>query len=202
MPSSIDLVYTEIPSIELNLSFAQFCVVLSYWTIYFFNSHFRSSCLTSLKWFLPIAVFLPSGFELMKPEQRGVFESLKLILIYLRVASWYCIITFKFSTYVWLLTLSFVPFIQTLRFCDPHRYNPKVLMKYWSKVVRNPVRSFEEIQLTMFEKYSKHRSDPDSWWRTESRSREAIAYSSRLSVWIWFFILKLHILVVFISYIV
>ena len=151
MPSSIDLVDTQIPLIELNLSFAQFCVVLSYWTIYFFNSHFRSSCLTSLKWFLPIAVFLPSGFELMKPEQWEVFESLKLILIYLRVASWYCIITFNFSTYVWLLTLSFVPFIQTLRFCDPHRYNPKVLMKYWGKVVRNPVRSFDEIQLTMWE---------------------------------------------------
>ena len=39
--------------------------------------------------------------------------------------------------------------------------NLKVFRKYQCQVVWSIVRSFEEIQLTMFEKYSKRRSDPD-----------------------------------------
>ena len=35
------------------------------------------------------------------------------------------------------------------------------IRKYQSVVVRNTVRSFRQIHLTMFEKYSKRRSDPD-----------------------------------------
>ena len=35
--------------------------------------------------------------------------------------------------------------------------------KYQNHVVRNTVRSFGQIQLTIFEKYSKRRSDPDLW---------------------------------------
>ena len=33
--------------------------------------------------------------------------------------------------------------------------------KYRSQVVKSTVRNFEEIQLTMVEKYSKRKKDPD-----------------------------------------
>ena len=61
----------------------------------------------------------------------------------------------------------------------PHLHQKiKKIRKYRSKVVRNTVRSFQEIQLTMFEKYSKRRIDPDFLWRGQRRRRSAgFAYS-------------------------
>ena len=43
--------------------------------------------------------------------------------------------------------------------------------KYRSQVVRNTLRTFGEIHLTMFEKYSKNRSDPDFLWQTDRQCR-------------------------------
>ena len=42
-----------------------------------------------------------------------------------------------------------------------HTPHPSKIRTYQSQVVRNTVRIFGEIQLTMLEKYSKRRSDPD-----------------------------------------
>ena len=44
--------------------------------------------------------------------------------------------------------------------CDP-RWNKKI-KKYWSNIIRNTVRSYGEIKLTMLEKYSQLNSDPDT----------------------------------------
>ena len=51
--------------------------------------------------------------------------------------------------------------------------------KYRSWVVRNTVRSFGEIHLTKFEKYSKNRSDPDFCDRQTEEDR-GIGHSSSL----------------------
>ena len=46
------------------------------------------------------------------------------------------------------------------------------MRKYRSQVVRNTARSFGEIQLTMFEKYRKSRSDSDFLWHTRRGGAE------------------------------
>ena len=47
----------------------------------------------------------------------------------------------------------------------------KIFRKYRSQLVRNTVRSFGEIHLTMFEQYSKKRIDPDFLWHGQRTCR-------------------------------
>ena len=53
--------------------------------------------------------------------------------------------------------------------------NPKVFRKFWSQVVKNTVRSLKQIQLIIFEKYSKRKIDPDF---RDRWGAAGIAYSS------------------------
>ena len=67
---------------------------------------------------------------------------------------------------------------------NPRRWNPKntansnVLRIYRSQVVKNAVRSFWGIQLTMFEKYIHYEGKWSGFSLTECRRRTCVFYSS------------------------
>ena len=54
--------------------------------------------------------------------------------------------------------------------------NPNIFRKYRRQVVKNMVHSFEEIQLTIFEKYSRRRSDLYFSWQGQRSSRNCVFY--------------------------
>ena len=84
---------------------------------------------------------------------------------------------FKLAAFWACLILSFKPFGRSSHVT--HAPHPS-----GSQVVGNTVRRFGEIQLTIFEKYSKKRVDPHFLWLTKSSSssRKRITNSDS---WIW-----------------